>query len=49
MIKTSDYILEYLKKQGIKNPIHYCGNKEKHSHLKCAYYGVKLALTKKGY
>ena len=49
--KKSD-IQEFQKRiseNGIKNPIHYCGEADRHSHLKCAYYGIKLALTGKGY
>ncbi len=39
-----------LQSDGIEEPIHYCGGKdEKHSHLKCAYYGIKMVLTGKGY
>ena len=38
-----------LRADHIKAPIHYCGDGLKHSHLKCAYFGVKMALTGKGY
>ena len=38
-----------LKKNGIPHPIHYCGPRIGHSHLRCALYGIKLALTGKGY
>lgn len=38
-----------LKRMGIRNPIHWCGTRANHSHLQCAYYGVKLALTGRGY
>jgi hypothetical protein len=38
-----------LASENINNPIHYCGERHKHSHVKCAYYGVKLAFTGRGY
>ena len=38
-----------LRADNIPEPIHYCGDGIHHSHLKCAYYGVKMALTGKGY
>ncbi|MCE9541067.1 hypothetical protein K8R03_00730 [Candidatus Kaiserbacteria bacterium] len=38
-----------LETRGIRNPIHYCGARLNHSHIQCAYYGVKLALTGRGY
>lgn len=39
-----------LHQDGIPEPVHYCGRiGEKHSHLKCAYFGIKMALTGKGY
>jgi hypothetical protein len=43
-------LAQRLKAQGIVEPIHFCGSdKEPHSHLRCAFYGIKLALTGKGY
>lgn len=33
----------------IAEPVHFCGDGVRHSHLKCAYYGVKMVLTGKGY
>ncbi len=49
--KWSDAVLlsSRLQKAGIINPVHYCGDRLKHSHLVCTYYGVKLALTGRGY
>jgi hypothetical protein len=38
-----------LESTGIRNPIHYCGTRLNHSHIRCAYYGAKLALTGKGF
>ncbi len=39
-----------LRKDGIPEPIHFCGSDdEPHSHLRCALYGIKMALTGKGY
>ena len=38
-----------LESAAIRNPIHYCGARLNHSHIQCAYYGTKLALTGKGY
>jgi len=38
-----------LKEAGIVNPIHYCGPLAGHSHALCAFNGIKLALTGKGY
>jgi len=39
-----------LERDGIREPIHYCGGThEKLSHLRCAFYGIKMALTGKGY
>lgn len=34
---------------GIPHPIHYCGDGIHHSHLRCAFNGIKLALTGRGY
>lgn len=34
---------------GILNPVHWCGTYEAHSCVSCAYFGVKLVLTGKGY
>ena len=42
-------LAQKLQKNGISNPIHYCGEIENHSHILCAYYGIKLALTGRGY
>ena len=42
-------LAERLKKNKIHNPVHDCGSKDNHSHIRCVYYGIKLALTKKGY
>lgn len=42
-------LVERLKKNGIQNPVHYCGKPFRHSHIFCAYYGIKLVLTGKGY
>src|SRR4051812_47825341 len=38
-----------LRHDHIAEPVHYCGDGVRHSHLKCAYFGVKMALTGKGY
>ena len=39
-----------LRTDGIREPVHYCGSKEgRHSHLLCAFHGVKMALTGRGY
>lgn len=38
-----------LQQKGIPNPVHYCGPLQGHSHLYCAYNGIKLAFTGKGY
>lgn len=38
-----------LREKGIPNPVHYCGPRSAHSHIYCAYNGIKLALTGKGY
>ena len=40
---------ERLKKENIKIPVHYCGGHNDHSHIKCVYYGIKMAFTGKGY
>jgi len=40
---------ERLHASGISNPIHWCGSRDKHSHIQCAYFGVKLAITGKGH
>ncbi len=40
---------ERLRTDGISQPVHYCGDGIHHSHLKCAYHGVKMALAGKGY
>ncbi len=37
---AADHILE---------PVHFCGDGIHHSHLQCAYYGIKMTLTGKGY
>ena len=43
-------LVSRLHADGIQEPIHYCGSEhEKHSHLRCAFYGIKMALTGKGY
>lgn len=34
---------------GITHPIHYCGRPNRHSHLECVFFGIKLALTGRGY
>src|SRR5690348_9203195 len=39
-------LVSRLEKDGIQEPIHYCGSEHgKHSHLRCAYFGIKMALT----
>lgn len=38
-----------LRAVGILNPIHWCGTYEVHSCVSCAYFGIKLVLTGKGY
>jgi len=40
---------ERLKRSGIVHPVHYRGSLTEHSHLYCAFNGIKLALTGKGY
>lgn len=40
---------ERLRTNGVRNPVHYCGSYTKHSHIQCAWNGVKLVLTGKGY
>lgn len=42
-------LAQRLQNADIRNPIHYCGTYDFHSHISCAYYGVKLALTGRGY
>lgn len=42
-------LAERLRRAGIKNPVHYCGQRRSHSHFQCIYYGLKLALVHKGY
>ena len=41
--------VDRLRQASIPNPIHYCGKKERHSHWQCVYYGLKLAVTGRGY
>ena len=38
-----------LKENNIPNPVHYCGEIDSHSHIECVYYGIKMALTGRGY
>ena len=38
-----------LRDDKILEPVHYCGDGIHHSHLRCAYFGIKMALTGKGY
>jgi len=38
-----------LKQKGITNPVHYCGPRLHHSHLKCLWNGVKLLFRFRGY
>ena len=40
---------ERLKKNGVMHPVHYCGPLTNHSHVVCAFNGIKLALTGRGY
>ncbi len=40
---------ERLRTNSVRNPIHYCGGFNTHSHLECAFYGLKLVFTGKGY
>lgn len=38
-----------LKKHHITNPVHFCGERGHHSHIKCLWNGVKLLLGGEGY
>ena len=38
-----------LAKKNIDNPLHYCGNRSRHFHSTTIYYGIKMAITGKGY
>jgi hypothetical protein len=40
---------ERLRNAGFPNAIHFCGERNHHSHVQCVFFGVKLALTGKGY
>ena len=40
---------ERLKADAIPHPVHYCRKQPYHSHLHCAWNGIKLAFTGKGY
>ena len=42
-------LAERLRKHNIPNPVHYFGNRIKHSHLLGIWNGIKLVLTGKGY
>ena len=42
-------LVERLRHRHIPNPIHFCERKPNHSHLRCAWNGIKLTLTGKGY
>ena len=38
-----------LRADNIQEPLHWCGDGIHHSHVRCAYFGIKMALTGKGY
>jgi len=46
--KDIKILAQRLAEVNIRNPLHHCGEKHKHSHFKCTLNGIKLAFSGKG-